>query len=152
MKKITISTLLVAAVCGYFPSLVQAQEIEDYIHLITKKSGVLYVDGATRIDIIKARELHEEAILFIDVNSPRGYAAAHIPSAVSLDIKTMLNKESLAEHATQDQMLVFYCPHIACWGAAHAAAKSILWGYTNVYIFDGGAKSWIEAGLPVDKG
>ena len=90
--------------------------------------------------------------MFVDVNSPRGYKRAHIPGAISLDIKTALNEESLAEHATKDQLIVFYCPHIDCWGAAHAAAKSILWGYTNTMIFDGGAKLWAESGYPVEEG
>jgi len=152
MKKVFILFSALFSIISISPSIIQAQELSEYIDLISSKSGVLYVEGATRIDIHRAYQLHQEGILFIDVNSPRGYKAAHIPGAISLDIKTTLKEESLAEHATHDQELVFYCPHIDCWGAAHAAAKSMLWGYTKVFIFDGGAKEWAKAGYPVENG
>ena len=148
MKKRIILFSALFSIIGISPSIIQAQELSEYIDLISSKGGTLYVEGVTRIDIHKAYQLHKEGILFVDVNSPRGYKAAHIPGAISLDIKTTLNEESLTEHATHDQEFVFYCPHIDCWGAAHAAAKSMLWGYTKVFIYDGGAKVMGKSGVP----
>ncbi len=37
-------------------------------------------------------------------------------------------------------------------GAAWWAAKAVTWGYRKVYLFDGGAKTWKDAGYPVETG
>jgi rhodanese-related sulfurtransferase len=141
---------LVSAFAGFlvmtFAASACAQDNFDYTKLISKDGGV---DGVAQIDVTTAYELHNKGVLFIDVNSPRRYKFAHIPGAIGLDFRTM-NEEKLSEHATTDQMIVFYCPSKSCYGAAQASAKAITWGYTNVVIFKGGADAWKEAGYPIE--
>jgi rhodanese-related sulfurtransferase len=151
MKNIVISAFALFMVSGFLPSIAQAQDSSDYKDLVSKKDGEYYAEGALKIDIVKAYELHGAGMLFIDVNTPSGYEAGHIPGAVALDVEAM-TEPGLAEHAAKDQTFVFYCPHPGCWGAAVASAKAIVWGYTNILYYEGGADSWAEAGHAIDKG
>ena len=150
MKVNLVSALTGFIALGCLTCIAQAQDKYDYTKLISKDGDETIVEGADKIDVFKAHQLHEEGILFVDVNSPRSYKFAHIPGAINLDFKAGLTAESLAEHAAQDQTIVFYCPHIGCYGAATASAKAITWGYANVMIFEGGADVWSEAGYPIE--
>ena len=143
-----VSTLTAMAILSFSVSVTSAQDKFDYTELISKDGSV---EGATKIDIAKAYELHNEGVLFVDVNTPLRYKFAHIPGAVGLDYRIALTEENLAKHAkTKDQAIVFYCPKVGCYVAAQASAKAITWGYTNVMILEGGAAAWSDAGYPVE--
>ena len=121
----------------------------DYKSLVTKSGGEFTVEGVPKIDLAEAKSLQEEGALFIDVRSEAGYVKGHIPGAVGLDLQTQLTKESLAEVAEKDQVVIFYCDGIYCYKSANACAKAITWGYTNVLYFSGGEPAWSKAGYPI---
>ncbi len=123
----------------------------NYLDLVTKAEGEFDVEGVEKIDLVKAEEMHQQGITFIDNRSTRGYGKGHIPGAASLPFKTGLTKENLEKIVSKSSPAVFYCDGEGCFKSAHGVAKAITWGYTNVYYFAGGMPAWEKAGLPVEK-
>jgi 3-mercaptopyruvate sulfurtransferase SseA len=62
------------------------------------------------------------------------------------------SKTTLREVAQYDDEIVLYFDDGSVTKAAWEAAKAVTWGYRKVYIFDGGAKVWKDAGYPVESG
>jgi adenylate cyclase len=122
----------------------------DVKRLISNSAGEYDVDGATKIDAAKAKALHAQGAVFVDVRAAIYFRPAHIPTAVNLDMNIGLSKESLSQFAGKDDEVVFSCHAKYCPYSAYASAKAVLWGYTRVYYFAGGFPAWKEAGYPVE--
>ncbi len=117
------------------------------------------VEGATEIDIPTAKSFHDRGVIFIDVSGESMWNAGHIPGAVHLSWErtrdpnqVRFSKTTLREVAQYDDEIVLYFDDGSVTKAAWEAAKAVNWGYRKVYIFDGGAKVWKEAGYPVETG
>ena len=85
--------------------------------------------------------------------------AGHIPGAVHLSwersgdlSRARFSKTTLREVAGYNDEFVLYFDDGGVVSAAWQAAKAVIWGYRKVYIFDGGAKAWKEAGYPIETG
>jgi TolB-like protein/class 3 adenylate cyclase/rhodanese-related sulfurtransferase len=113
-------------------------------------AGEFDVEGATKIDVAKAKALHARDVVFIDVRDFVEFNLGHIPSARNLDLNTGLSKESLARLVGKDDEVVFSCFGKYCPKSAFACAKALLWGYSRVYYFAGGFPAWKDAGYPVE--
>lgn len=145
MQKLLAAASLTCAIILGNTLPVFAQTNSDYEALITKTDTPEYmVDGAKRIDHLEAHELYQKGAVFIDLRSTWRYDQAHIRGAVGLELNSQFSKESLAEHAMQNQKIVFYCNHSACdrSASASASAKALTWGYTDVYHFADGWSAW----------
>ena len=124
------------------------QDEVDHTSLITEirpfetGSSEFVVDGAVRIDVERAHELYESGAVFVDVRSTWRYDLAHIRGAVGLELHSQFTKENLAKYVEKNQLVVFYCNHSACDRSAHASAKALMWGYTDVYHFSNGWSAW----------
>ncbi|MHA1189325.1 MAG: rhodanese-like domain-containing protein [Alphaproteobacteria bacterium] len=131
-----------------FSQSVAAKDPAEFASLVSKNdAGEFDVEGATKIDADRAFELHGEGVVFVDVRSTWQYDLDHISGAIGLRLKSQLTEESLAENATVDQMVVFYCSDTQCYRSAHASAKAVTWGYSNVSYFAGGWSSWVAEGF-----
>lgn len=121
--------------------------LEDYAKFITMNNGEASVDGTIKVDVTEAKTLLARGVHFIDVRAPVCYDNGHLPRAVNLPLVTGLSEESLANTASKQTEVAFYCGS-HCPYSAYAAAKAIAWGYTRVYYFPGGFSEWQEAGYP----
>ena len=123
----------------------------DVKRMIRNAAGEYNVDGATKIDAAKARELHARGVVFIDVRNPVEFGLGHIPAAANLDLATAFSKESLSHLVDSDEEVAFSCFGKYCPYSAYASAKAQIWGFTRVYYFAGGFPAWQDAGYPIEK-
>jgi len=117
------------------------------------------VEGATQIDIPTAKSFHDRGVIFIDASGESIWNAGHISGAVHLSwqrggdpSRPRFSKTTLLEVAGYDDEIVLYLYNPGVASAAWEAAKAVTWGYRKVYLFDGGAQAWKEAGYPVETG
>ena len=122
----------------------------DFKRMIHSRSGEYDVDGITKIDVKKAKELHERGVVFVDVRNPIEFDLGHMPSAVNLDLTSAFSKESLLRLVGKDDEVAFSCFGKYCPYSAYASAKAKIWGFTRVYYFAGGFPAWQDAGYPVE--
>jgi tetratricopeptide (TPR) repeat protein len=122
----------------------------DFKRLISNSAGEYDVDGATKIDAAKAKALHAQGVVFVDVRAAFWFRRGHIPNGINLDLNTELSKGSLSQFVGKDDEVVFSCHAKYCPYSAYASAKALLWGYTRVYYFAGGFPAWKDAGYPVE--
>ncbi|MFQ5423088.1 MAG: rhodanese-like domain-containing protein [Phycisphaerae bacterium] len=77
------------------------------------------------------------------------YQRGHIPGALHVDYERM---EPGALPADKKAPLVFYCAGGGCPVSGMAARKAVEFGYTNVWVYEGGIKEWRAAGLKLATG
>ena len=112
------------------------------------------VEGATSVDLKTAKSLYDEGAVFVETGSVEYWKEQHIPGSVHLPVyrteaspKTHFTKDKLMAVASPDtKIVIVFTPAFDAWDAA----KAVVWGYKNVYFFDGGANAWKEAGYPVE--
>ncbi len=122
----------------------------DLKRLIRNSGGEYEVQGATKIDVAKAKALHTQGVVFVDVRGADSFGVGHIPSSANLEMSNGLSKESLSQLVDTDDEVVFYCFGKYCPRSTYACAKALLWGYRRVYYFAGGFPAWKDAGYPVE--
>ena len=117
---------------------------------LAKEEAPLQVEGATTVGVDEAKALFDQGVLFIDPRGDADFDAGRIPGAVHLPLSGVLSESSLAEVASKDEPLVFYCNGIKCGLSGESCAKAVAWGYTNVHYFREGFPGWEAAGLPIE--
>lgn len=122
----------------------------DLKRMISERNGEYEVTGASKIDTVKANDLHAKGAVFVDVRSANSFAAGHIPSSKNLEMSNVLSKESLSRLADFDDDVVFYCFGKYCPRSTYACAKALLWGFKRVHYFAGGFPAWKDAGYPIE--
>lgn len=122
----------------------------EYRELMTKIGAEYSVEGAVKVDAIRAKTLHENGAIFVDVRGSMSFRDGHIPGALDLGLNTKLSETNLSQLVGKDDDVVFYCFAVYCPYSAYASAKALTWGYTNVYRFDGGYPGWVDAGYPTE--
>jgi rhodanese-related sulfurtransferase len=149
MKIWLIAALVIASLVSSSFMVTHAQEKINPNDLIIIGNGEFSVDGATKIDIARAKELHEAGTVFVDARDLEFFNLGHIPGAILLNFSTTLTEENLAKHVEKDQTVVFYCEYARCFKSAVASAKAVAWGYMQVQYFANGMKAWEDAGYPI---
>lgn len=127
-----------------------AQAQEAWQSLLSESESGFVIEGARKVDAPQALELMQAGATFVDVRRSTQYSLAHIPGAINLDVNSALTEQSLAEHATKDQILVFYCSDVGCDRSARASAMAVSWGYTDVIYYAQGWSVWIANDYPRD--
>ena len=125
------------------------EEEKDFLARVVEKGAAFDVDGAAKIDLAAARKLFDQNVLFVDVRSVGAHAEGHIPGSIHLDLYADLNRQNLEKVVRSDEPVVFYCFGKSCYRSAHACAKALNWGFTNVYYFADGFPAWKAAGYRV---
>ncbi len=97
------------------------------------------------VDPITGWMTAERKAAFIDVRSPEGYRAGHIPA----ERIAVEKKKLLKDKATP---LIFSCREVGrTLGSADAASVSDL-GYMYLLVFQGGMPEWSKKDFPVKNG
>jgi adenylate cyclase len=120
------------------------------------------VQGASQIDLPTAKSFFDRGVMFIDMSRDGIWNAGHIPGSVHLSTGTSagesqlrFNENVLRKVARHDDEIVIYGLYIEnspLESPGWEAAKAIVWGYSKVYFFNGGARAWKKAGYPVETG
>ncbi len=146
MKHLILGSLLLFLASG-----ATAQTETDWRTLLTKSgSKVIAVEGATEIDVRRAKTLHDGGLRFIDVRGAWYWKTGHIPGASDLKYPT---EASLMEIVDKNEEVVFYCDCAGsptCNLSPNASARAVAWGYQNVYYLTD-SDAWSAAGYPLEK-
>lgn len=135
MKKVVVC---LASVIVFFSTTLFAQD------------APMSVEGAVTINAIAAKALFDQGALFVDPRRESDYEAGRIPDALHLELKSNFSEDSLAQEASKDEPVVFYCNGPKCHRSAKAAKKAVSWGYKKVSYFRNGFPAWKAAGYPVE--
>jgi rhodanese-related sulfurtransferase len=127
------------------------------------------VKGATEIDVLTAKSLHDSGVTFVDARPEKNRnKEGWIPRSVSLPEprsnnpnNRRLTEKTLMNILDKTDEVVFYSAGLIdadAFFSAYASAKAVNWGYQNVFHFwgiqnwrkEGGFLGWKEAGYPVE--
>ena len=108
------------------------------------------MDGATSVSAAEAKALFDKGVIFVDVRSDKDWGAGRIPDAVHIELKKVLNEETMGKEVKKDQEVVIYCNGPSCLRSSKACVKAVGWGYKKVYYFREGYPAWKSAGYPVE--
>ena len=108
------------------------------------------ISGATTVDANAAKQLFDNGAAFVDVRKDSDWQAGRIPDAIHIELKKVLNEQSLGAEVKTGDEVVFYCNGVSCLRSSKASAKAVSWGYSKVYYFRDGFPAWKAAGYPVE--
>jgi rhodanese-related sulfurtransferase len=138
MNHTTLRTLLVASAFA-FSGAVAAADVSP-----------TEVDGATTIDVNKAKALFDSEAAFVDVRKDSDWEAGRIPGAIHMELKKVLSADALGAEVAKDEPVVIYCNGESCMRSSEASAMAVSWGWTQVHYFRDGFPAWKSAGMPVE--
>ena len=104
------------------------------------------VDDPPTISVAQAEDwLSAHNAVLIDVREPHEFAAARLPSAISIPQADLADR---IQELPRDRDLLIVCAHgVRSLRVTHY----LLWyGFRSVTSLDGGIKAWSDAGLPVE--
>ncbi len=120
----------------------------EWVHLVSTGEMGIEVEGATRIDVLTAKALHDRGVPFVEVQGR--WIVNHIPGAHFLEWATgEFTGMRLLNIVRKDQEVVIYTAGFLR-RSENASAMAITWGFTKVYHFPGGTEEWVNAGYPVE--
>src|SRR3984885_913040 len=110
-------------------------------------------DAKSRVKEADFREVKQwidarQELTLVDVREESEWAHGHLPGAVHLG-KGVIERDIEQAFPDKQSRLVLYCG--GGFRSALAADNLQKMGYTDVISMDGGWRSWVEAGLPVEK-
>jgi rhodanese-related sulfurtransferase len=102
------------------------------------------------LEQLKVRVEARPRPVFVEALPEKYYREGHLPGARHLphDQVASLAGTVLPE---RDAQIVVYCASSTCANSHVAARKLVQLGYTNVAVFPGGKKEWLEAGLALER-
>ena len=101
------------------------------------------------ISIDLAERLFSDSVLFIDARAEENYFEGHIPNSICNDDfnSLVLQVEDLVDYSSG---FVVYCSDDDCGSSEDLAYQLQDHGFTNIYLFKGGWKQWMENNLPIE--
>jgi len=136
--KTLAATLLTATTLAFTP-LVYAQseaaieEIAGYLDFSEYGGGVIFAEQIPRDEY--------ERILVIDARDPEQFAKEHIPGAINIEWRQVLNERA---QIPKDKMVLIYC-NTGSLSAQGGLALRVA-GWDNVRILQGGFEEWKTKG------
>lgn len=88
---------------------------------------------------------------FIDSRHDFDFNLGHIAGARNLPLKDFEAKKALLDSIPKDRTIVVYCDGAECNSSIQLAVKLMNGGFTNVRIFFGGWREWLDANYPTEK-
>ena len=153
-KKQILSVILLSFFIGIIFNISRNNGIPLIAHpleIIDEKDGVLNITTEPTIrmiDIGLAQKLHKDSTLFVDARAKEYLAEGFIPGAIANDdIDSLV--VMISALVGYDKMFVIYCSDDDCGSSEELADQLEGWGFTNILVFKGGWKSWIEAGMEI---
>jgi len=98
------------------------------------------------IDLDLAIKFHNDGLLFVDARAQENLIEGFIPKAISNDNIEIL-VEMIDSSIGYDTEFVVYCSDDDCGSSEELAYELQGFGFSNIFVFKGGWKSWIDAGL-----
>jgi rhodanese-related sulfurtransferase len=90
-----------------------------------------------------------QPVRILEALPPKYFQQGHLPGAKQLDhANAVAHAERL--HLAKTDRVILYCASDTC-ANSHEAAKALTdAGFTNVAVYAGGKKDWVEAGLSLE--
>ena len=101
------------------------------------------------ISIDVAERLFSDSVLFIDARAEEYYHEGHIPNSICNDDFDSLVYQ-IEDFITYKNGFVVYCSDDDCGSSEDLAYQLQDQGFTNIYLFKGGWKQWVENDLPME--
>ena len=101
------------------------------------------------ISIDIAKDLFDQNMLFVDARTEEYYKEGHIPKAVCNDNLDLLITK-MEKHISIDDGFIVYCSDDDCGSSEELAYSLQEQGFSNIYVFKGGWKQWIDNNLPME--
>ena len=101
------------------------------------------------ISIDVAERLFSDSVLFIDARAEEYYHEGHIPNSICNDDFDSLVYQ-IEDFITYKNGFVVYCSDDDCGSSEDLAYQLQDQGFTNIYLFKGGWKQWMEYDLPME--
>ena len=101
------------------------------------------------ISIDVAERLFSDSVLFIDARAEEYYDEGHIPNSICNDDFDSLVYQ-IEDFVTYNNGFVVYCSDDDCGSSEDLAYQLQDQGFTNIYLFKGGWKQWVENDLPME--
>ena len=124
---------------------VPLKKIEDIGQINEKMSNAIIRE----ISIDIAKDLFDKNMLFVDARSEEYYIKGHIPKALCNDNLDSLITE-MDIHIAIDDGFVVYCSDDDCGSSEELAYSLQEQGFSNIYLFNGGWKQWVDNNLPIE--
>jgi rhodanese-related sulfurtransferase len=100
-------------------------------------------------DVHEALRQQDPGFVLLDVRGPEAYAAGHVPGAVNLPHRKLI--QSRIQPWPGSTLFVVYCAGPHCNGAARAALRLAALG-RPVKLMAGGLCGWLDEGFAVAQG
>ena len=123
----------------------QIKKIEEIGQINEKMSNPIIRE----ISIDIAKDLFDQNMLFVDARSEEYYLEGHIPKAVCNDNLDLLITK-MEEHISIDDGFIVYCSDDDCGSSEELAYLLQEQGFSNIYLFKGGWKQWVDNNLPIE--
>ena len=124
---------------------VPLEKIED----ITQIENSSLQPQIREISIDVAERLFSDSVLFIDARAEEYYHEGHIPNSICNDDFDSLVYQ-IEDFITYKNGFVVYCSDDDCGSSEDLAYQLQDQGFTNIYLFKGGWKQWVENELPME--
>ena len=100
------------------------------------------------INLAIAKTFYDRGVLFVDARDDKEFREGHIAGSKLAPA----NPGEILRWATEDDPVVTYCSGGECDLSMDLANELMgeAWGFSRVFVFDGGLPQWIEAGYPVE--
>ena len=123
----------------------QIKKIEEIGQINEKMSNPIIRE----ISIDIAKDLFDQNMLFVDARSEEYYIEGHIPKAVCNDNLDLLITK-MEQHISIDDGFIVYCSDDDCGSSEELAYLLKEQGFSNIYLFKGGWKQWVDNNLPIE--
>ena len=123
----------------------QIKKIEEIEQINEKMSHPIIRE----ISIDIAKDLFDQNMLFVDARSEEYYIEGHIPKAVCNDNLDLLITK-MEQHISIDDGFIVYCSDDDCGSSEELAYLLQEQGFSNIYLFKGGWKQWVDNNLPIE--
>ncbi len=124
-----------------------AQPIET-ITSVDEAISILTEPKIREINLKMAIQLFESGVLFVDARAEEYLNNGFIPGAIANDNIDLLT-ELIDTRIGYETGFVIYCSDDDCGSSEELAYDLQYSGFSNIFVFKGGWKSWSEAGLEI---
>jgi len=122
----------------------------DTVSSIDEVNTIFIEPQIREVDLKSAMEFHKSGILFVDARAEEYLANGVIPGAISNDDVDAL-VETIDYLIGYEKGFVIYCSDDDCGSSEDLAYDLQSYGFSNIFVFKGGWKSWTDAGLEIQK-
>jgi rhodanese-related sulfurtransferase len=99
------------------------------------------------IDELVAKRKRGEPFILVDVLAEMHFAHIHLPASINIPLVDLRELAPLL--FGKEEQIIVYCTDVECEASETAAKILMQLDFTDVLVFTGGIRAWVEAGLPV---